>query len=237
MDNIIQTFTLYSTENAFVFPLLILIAFVAGILTSLSPCGIGVLPLITAYVGGYSKEKGKKLFIQMLSFSFGLSLVLSILGVICAVTGKIFTNFASPAVILIFASILLIMGLSLLEVITIPIPAPMKNIPKNNSGSLFVIPFLTGTFFALVSSPCSTPILSTVMATAAISSNIIFSVLLLFSFALGQCVIIILCALFTSILKNSAKIVKYSQIIMKISGLILIAVSLYIYFRIFSDII
>lgn len=237
MDNFIQAFTLYSAGNSFILPLLLFAAFTAGILTSLSPCSMGILPLIIAYVGGYSKESNKKLFIQMLSFSLGLSLILSIIGVICAATGKVFTNFASPVIILLFASVLIIMGLSLLEFIEIPLPAIVKKIPKNDSGSLFLFPFLVGVFFALVSSPCSTPILASIMAVAAVSTNIIFSISLLFSFALGQCVIIILCAIFTSILKNTHKIVKYSQIIMKISGVILIIMGIYIWYRIFSSII
>ena len=200
MDNFIQAFTLYSAGNSFILPLLLFAAFTAGILTSLSPCSMGILPLIIAYVGGYS-------------------------------------NFASPVIILLFASVLIIMGLSLLEFIEIPLPAIVKKIPKNDSGSLFLFPFLVGVFFALVSSPCSTPILASIMAVAAVSTNIIFSISLLFSFALGQCVIIILCAIFTSILKNTHKIVKYSQIIMKISGVILIITGIYIWYRIFSSII
>ena len=100
MDNLLQAFSLYSAGNNFILPILIAIAFFAGILSSLSPCSLGILPLIIGYVGGYSKENNKKLFIQMISFSLGLSRVLSIIGVICALTGRAFTSFASPIIIL-----------------------------------------------------------------------------------------------------------------------------------------
>ena len=69
MDNLLHFFTLYSAENNFIFPILILVSFLAGILASLSPCSLGVLPLIVGYVGGYSKANNKKLFIQLFSFN------------------------------------------------------------------------------------------------------------------------------------------------------------------------
>lgn len=236
MDSLLQTFSIYSSGNSYVYPLLILVSFLAGILASLSPCSLGILPLIIGYVGGYSKEKNKKLFIQMLSFSFGLSLVLSIIGVICAISGRAFTSFASPIVILIFASVIIILGLNILGVIDIHFPALVKKVPQNKNGSLFVFPFLIGTFFALAASPCSSPILASIMAVATISSNLLFSVSLLFAFALGQCIIVIFFALFTSALKNMNALAKYSSILMKISGILLIATSVYIYYSIFSNI-
>lgn len=236
MDNLLQTFTAYSTGNSFMLPLLLLIAFFSGILASISPCSLGILPLIIGYVGGYSKEGNKKLFIQMLSFSVGLSLVLSVIGVICALTGRAFTTFASPILILLFASVIVIMGLNLLGILDIQFPAIVKKMPQNKNGSLFVFPFLVGAFFALASSPCSSPILASIMAIATISGSLLFSISLLFSFALGQCVIIIFFALFTSTLKKTSALAKYTQVLLKASGILLILAGLAIYYAVFSSI-
>ena len=90
-------------------------------------------------------------------------------------------------------------------------------------------PFIVGVFFALASSPCSSPILASIMAIAAISTSIIFSIALLFAFALGQCIIIIIFAIFTSTLKNAGIVAKYSEILMKISGILLILAGIFIY--------
>ncbi len=236
MDSLLNVFSAYSSGNSIVMPLLIITAFFAGVLASLSPCSLGILPLIIGYVGGYSKENNKRLFIQMLFFSLGLSVVLSIIGVLCAITGRAFTGLASPVLILLFASVIIIMGLNLLGFIDINFPSIVKKMPQNKNGSLFLFPFIVGIFFALASSPCSSPILASIMAVAAISTNIIFSILLLFAFALGQCIIIIVFALFTSTLKHTAVLVKYSEILMKISGIILILAGLFIYYSIFSSI-
>ncbi len=213
MDSLVQLFAGYSSSgNALFIPLMLLIAFLAGIIASLSPCTLGILPLIIGYVGGYSKAGNKKLFIQMLSFSIGLSAVLSIIGIICALTGKAFTGVSSPVLFLLFGSIMVILGLNLLGFIEINFPAIVKKMPQNKSGGLFIYPFLVGIFFALAASPCASPILASIMALAAVSGNIIFSISLLFMFALGQCIIIILIA-----------------IILTLAGL-------YIYYRVFSNI-
>lgn len=234
MDNILLYFSQYSAENSLFMPILLLISFLAGILSSLSPCSLGILPLIIAYIGGYSKENNKKLFIQLLSFSLGLSLILSIIGVFCALSGKVFASFASPVIILLFASVILILGLNLLGVLDIQFPTIVKKMPQNKSGSLFFFPFLVGTFFALAASPCSSPILASIMAVATISDNILFSLVLLFFFAIGQCVIIIVFALFTSTLKHLNSLAKYSSILIKASGLILVFAGLFIYYSVFK---
>lgn len=237
MDSLLQNISSYMSGSNVMFPLLYLIAFLAGILASLSPCSLGILPLIIGYVGGYSKEGNKKLFIQMISFSLGLSAVLSVIGVICAVTGRAFTSFASPIVILLFASVIIVLGLNLVGILDINFPAVVKKMPQNKAGGLFLLPFTVGAFFALASSPCSSPILATIMAIATVSSNILFAVGLLFFFALGQCVIIIIFALFTSTLKHMNMLAKYSSVFMKISGVLLILTGLAIYYYIFSGVI
>ncbi len=235
MDNLIQLFNIYSAQNnTLIIPIMMAISFFAGILSSLSPCTLGILPLIIGYVGGYSKESNHKLLIQMIFFSLGLSSVLSIIGIICAVSGRAFTSVASPIVLLLFASVIVILGLNLLGFIEINFPALVKKMPQNKSGGLFLFPFLIGVFFALAASPCSSPILASIMALATISKNIFFAFSLLFMFALGQCVIIIIIALFTSSVKHFGKLAKYSAILMKICGGILVLAGIYIYYRIFN---
>ena len=142
MDSLLQIFSSYSSGNNFILPILLFISFFAGILSSLSPCSLGMLPLIIGYVGGYSKESNKKLLIQMLSFSFGLSLILSIIGIICAISGRAFTSIASPIIILLFASIIILMGLNLIGFLDIQFPTIIKKMPEKKSGSLFLFPLL-----------------------------------------------------------------------------------------------
>lgn len=213
--------------------LIILVSFIGGVIASLSPCSLGILPIIIGYVGGYSHEKNFRLFVQLLSFSVGVALLLTIVGIICALTGKAFAGVASPIWILLLASIIMISGLHLLGFIEINFPTIIKKFPQGDSTSLFVYPALMGIVFGVAASPCASPILATVLAMASISANILFAALLLFAFALGQSLIVIICGLFTSVLKNLKSMSNLSEFLLKFSGFLFVLAALYIYYKIF----
>ena len=83
MDNLIQAF---SNTSQTAWYILIFASFVGGILASLSPCSLAMLPLIIGYVGGYSKETPFRTFLQLCCFIFGTAIVFTIIGVFCALT-------------------------------------------------------------------------------------------------------------------------------------------------------
>ena len=212
----------------------LLVSFLGGILASLSPCSIGMLPLIVGYVGGYGDSDKFKTFLQLSSFTLGLAVVLSIIGVICAVTGSVFVSIGGSYWIIFLASFILVMGLSLLGLIELNISPIIKKIPKGKSTSLFVYPFLVGALFAFAASPCSTPILAGIMSFATLSKNIMFAMLMLLLFSIGQGVVVILAGVFTSFLKGLKNFSNISEVLMKISGLLLILASFLIYIKVFS---
>lgn len=212
----------------------LLISFLGGVLSSISPCSIGVLPLIVGYVGGYGDSNKFKTFIQMCSFVLGLGIVLSVIGVICAVTGNVFTSVGGAYWILFIASLILVMGLNLLGLVEIPIPSVIKKLPKGNSASLFLYPILIGILFAFATSPCSTPILAGIMGFASLTKNLALSGLMLLCFSLGQGIIVILAGVFTSFLKGLRNFAQTSEILLKFSGVLLVVASILIYIQVFA---
>ncbi len=212
----------------------LLISFLGGVLSSISPCSIGILPLIVGYVGGYGDSDKFKTFIQMCSFVFGLGIVLSVIGVICAITGNVFTSVGGAYWILFIASLILIMGLNLIGIVEIPIPSIIKKIPKGNSTSLFFYPVLIGVLFAFATSPCSTPILAGIMGFASLTKNIVLAGLMLLCFSLGQGIIVILTGVFTSFLKGLRNFAQTSEILLKLSGILLVVASVLIYIQVFA---
>ncbi|MBR1460812.1 sulfite exporter TauE/SafE family protein [bacterium] len=211
-------------------------SFLGGLISSVSPCSLSMLPLIIGYIGGYSEEKPLKTLFQMIFFVIGASIVFSIIGIICAITGKIFVG--NPYFALVVASIVLIMGLNILGILDFQLPVLIKEIPKNKFNNEFLYPILLGAVFALIGTPCSTPILASIMAFATMGAKISSAVIMLFLFSLGQGLILILAGFITSKLKDSGdKFYQISEMIMKISGILLILVSLYIYYKVFSAVI
>lgn len=231
MDNLIQVF---SNTSQSAWYLLLFASFIGGIIASLSPCSLAMLPLIIGYVGGYSKETPFRTFLQLSCFILGTAIVFTIIGVICALTGSVFASAIGGYFTVLIASLLLVMGLKILGFLDFETPVIIKAMPTNSTNSLFLYPILLGITFALAGTPCSTPILAGIMAFAAIGKNILMAILMLFLFALGQGVVLILAGLFTSSLKNMQSFAKFTEILLKLSGALLIAVSVFLFWKVFT---
>ncbi|HQQ40086.1 MAG TPA: cytochrome c biogenesis protein CcdA, partial [Clostridia bacterium] len=72
-------------QNAWLAPLL---ALLAGVLTSFTPCALSSIPLVVAYVGGIGVEP-KKAFRLSLVFAFGAAITFTMLGVVAASVGQL----------------------------------------------------------------------------------------------------------------------------------------------------
>ena len=232
MENYISLFTQQGS-----LPILFALSFLGGLVASISPCSLAMLPIIVGYVGGYSNEKPSKTLMQMIFFVFGMAIVSSVIGIICALTGKVFISFAGGYFGIFIAGILMVMGLKLTGVLDFEMPIIIKEIPQGNSQSLIIYPLILGSVFALAGTPCSTPILAGIMAFASLSASIPQAILMLFLFALGQGVILILAGFLTSHLKNWKGFYKFSDWLLKISGILLIIASIYIFYKIFAPLI
>lgn len=215
-------------------PVLFTLSFIGGLIASISPCSLAMLPIIVGYVGGYSKEKPANTLLQMLFFVIGTAIVFSVIGIICALTGKVFVSFAGGYFGIFLAGIILVMGLKLTGVLDFEIPMLVKEIPHGKIQDTFLYPVILGAVFALAGTPCSTPILAGIMAFASMSASIGNAVLMLFLFALGQGLILILAGFITSHMKTMQKFYNLSEILMKISGGLLILASIYIFYKIFA---
>lgn len=215
-------------------PLLFALSFFGGLVASISPCSLAMLPIIIGYIGGYSEEKPIKTLVQLLFFVFGSAIVFSVIGILCAVTGKVFISFAGGYFGIFLAGIILVMGLKLLGVLDFELPVLIKEMPRNNGTNIYFYPILLGGVFALAGTPCSTPILAGIMAFASLSASVVQAIIMLFLFSLGQGLILIVAGFLTSHLKNWKGFYKFSDWLLKISGGLLVIASIYIFYKIFA---
>ena len=63
---------------------------IAGLLTSLTPCMLSMLPLTVAYIGGYQNQGRFQSLIQSSWFALGLATTLAGLGIIAATVGRVY---------------------------------------------------------------------------------------------------------------------------------------------------
>ena len=202
-------------------PFTIFLIFAAGLLTSLGPCSLSLIPVTIAYIGGTENNKNSKL----LSFCGGVILSLVVLGALSGFLGKIYGQLPGSFTIII-SLFAIIMGLNLLGFIRFQLPnAPSLEFIKNNTPS-FLAPFITGAAFGLASSPCITPVLATLLAWVSQAKNPMISILFLFVFGLGQVSPLIIAGITTESLKNILKFKKYSQFIPTFSGIILLTLGI-----------
>ena len=80
-------------------PFTIFLVFSAGLLTSLGPCSLSLLPVTIAYIGGTEKNKFK-----LLSFSGGVVFSLVALGAASGFLGKIYGQIPSYYTCLLYTS-------------------------------------------------------------------------------------------------------------------------------------
>jgi len=215
-------------------PVLLLISFLGGVVASVSPCSLAIIPLIMGYILGFSEQNVFKTFVQLGFFILGSAVIFSLIGILCAVTGRVFISIGGAYFMLIIASFVMVMGLKLLGILDFEIPVFIKQMPKNEGNSLILYPFIVGIFFSLAGTPCSTPILAAIMSFAALADRIILALLMLFLFSLGQGIIILLVGAGLSKIKSMNKIAVFSDYLLKFSGLILVCASVYIFYKIFS---
>ena len=191
---------------------------------------LGISALIVSLISLFVDN----VLIQMIIFVIGSGLVFAIIGGICAFTGKMFVG--NPYFALIVASVVMIMGLKILGVIDFDLPVIIKEIPQNKVNNDFLYPLILGAVFALIGTPCSTPILASIMAFASMSAKISQAVVMLFLFSIGQGLILVIAGFLTSKLKANENFYKVSEAIMKVSGGLLILVALYIFYKIFGSV-
>lgn len=203
------------------------VVFLAGLLTASNPCVLAMIPLMIGFVGGSKEIVGIKRSLMFSGlFVVGLSVTFGIMGVIAATTGSLFGDVGNVWRYIV-AAVCFLMGIHLLEIIKIPLPSvQMKNI--RFTGMLGA--FLMGMLFGVVSTPCAVPILAVILVLVAAKGSMVYGTGLLFSYALGHCVLILVAGVSVGAVKGlleSKHFQKVNFILRRIAAVLIILVGVY----------
>lgn len=201
-------------------------AFAGGLLTAANPCVLAMVPLMVGYVAGQDSRGVGRSFLLSLTFSIGLTIMFAIL---------FFATWAASSVLkatwwtYVAATVCLWMGLHLVGLLHVPIPAPAALQP-NQKG--FVGALLLGLLFGLVSLPCAGPVLLALLAVVPLSGAA-FGALLLFAYSLGHCGLVLAGGTsmgFVQRLADSRGWTQSARVLRRVAGVLILLVGVFLLF-------
>lgn len=210
-------------------------SFIWGILSILlSPCHLSSIPLIVGFIDGQGRVNQKRAFTLAGLFSLGILVTIAVIGLITGAMGRIMGDVGRTGNYFV-ALIFFIIGLHLLEVITLPFPG-LSNQPKlKKKGALAA--FVIGLVFGLALGPCTfaymAPILGVAFGMA--STKPLFAGTLILVYAVGHCSVIVLAGTFTSLVQkylNWNERSKGAIVLKKICGVLVLLGGFYLLYTV-----
>jgi cytochrome c-type biogenesis protein len=181
-----------------------MIAFLAGVITSFTPCVYPLIPVTVGFIGAKSADSRGRAFTLSLVYILGIALVYSSLGMFAALSGQFFGQISTNKWTYLFVgNIFLFFGLSMLDVFSLEMTFLQKLIPSSKGGKKdFLSAFIFGGVSALIAGPCTTPVIGSLLTYVASKQNIMLGFSMLFSFALGLGFLLLLVGTFTGIISS-----------------------------------
>ncbi len=171
----------------------------------LSPCHLASIPLIIAYVGGQEKAvQPRQAGVYALVFSTGLFITIAVIGVVCALLGRMMGDVGIWFQVLV-GIILVWVALGMLGVESCSMNGSL--LYRLNVRGV-VGAFILGLAYGVLSGSCTFGFIAPILAIVTVQAKVFTGVVLILLFALGHCLPIVIAgsstALVRRILENSA---------------------------------
>jgi len=140
-----------------------------------------MLPIYITYFAG-NADKKHKFYIKILGFILGFTIIFTILGLFAGTIGQLLTKY-STFVNIITGAIVVLFGLSYIEVINLPFFKCMSSQKKEIKG--FFSALLFGAIYSLSLTPCVGAFLGSAIMLASSTGGALEGTLLLLTYSLG----------------------------------------------------
>ncbi|MGA2172984.1 MAG: cytochrome c biogenesis protein CcdA [Sedimentisphaerales bacterium] len=205
-------------------------SFVWGILSILlSPCHLASIPLIVGFVDRQGQISTKRAFAISTVFAAGILATISLIGLLTATAGKILGD-VGPYGNYFVAGIFFVVGLYLMEVISMPWSAPGQiSIQKRGVWAALIL----GLIFGIAVGPCTFAYMAPILGVAfkVAQTNLMYGAALLIIYGLGHCSVIVFAGTFTEVVQQYMNWNERSRgaiILRRICGVLVIFGGLYL---------
>ena len=208
----------------------VLITFLEGIISFISPCMLPMLPIYVSYFAGGSDKK-ENIFKRALCFVLGFTVVFGALGLFAGTLGSFLAKYQT-AVNVVTGAIVILFGLGYLEVFNLPFFKGMGSVKKVEStfGA-----FLFGIIYSVSLTPCVGAFLGSALMLASNSETATEGLILLLTYSLGLGIPFVFSAVLLDKLGGTFDFIKkHYGIINKVCGIFLIIVGVFMMFGILN---
>jgi thiol:disulfide interchange protein DsbD len=227
----------------------VLIAYLGGILSSLTPCVYPMIPITVSVVGGIgpTRRNWRELLFRGLCYVGGMTLVYSFLGVLAGLTGRVFGSFTNTSSwYLALGAIMSIAALMMLDVIPFDPVAWIDRLKRRfhkkvvhsaqhdslvQKEMTWIGSFLLGVSSGFIAAPCTTPVLTAILAYIAKTQSVGLGFFLMLSFSLGLGTLLLTIAAFAGAVQILPRSGQWMKSVKMFSGLILLAFAEYLIYR------
>ena len=209
------------------------VAFLAGLISFLSPCVLPIIPGYISYISGTSlgkliKKERNLIVIKTIFFTLGFSFVFIALGSTASLLGNILLVNSNLFRIL-AGTIIVIFSLQLLEIINFKFMNRDIKLPTDKYKHNLIFPLVVGIAFGFGWTPCIGPILGSILALASTEETIFTAIILLSFYSLGLAIPFILSGyLMQRFLMFSKNFKKNINLVSKSGGIILLVTGILI---------
>ncbi len=181
------------------------LAFLAGIITSFTPCIFPMIPITLAILNNHSVQRSRLAnFIISVVYVLGIATTYSSLGILAAKSGMLFGSLLSNSYVVgLMCTLFFLMALSMYGVFEFQVPSFIAHrFGQGTRKSGYFGAYISGIFAGIVASPCVGPVLVSILTYVSTKQSTFLGFLLLFSYALGLGTIFIVLGASTELLKK-----------------------------------
>ncbi len=211
--------------------LIVPLFFVAGLLLSLTPCVLPMVPILSSIIVGQGESVTRwRGFTLALAYALGMALLYTALGVAAGLLGEgLAAWLQKPWVLASFAALLVLLSLSMFGLYELQLPSALRDGLSSKGdrmrGGQFAGVFAMGGVSALVVSPCVAAPLAAALLHISQTGDAILGGLALFTLAMGMSVPLLLVGASAGALLPRAG--AWMEQVKHVFGLLLIAVTIY----------